>query len=368
MIDLELAPEVEQLKDVVRRFARDRLSACAEDAEREQLIPPHITRSLNELGILSPLDSNPDHALDPVAMVVIAEELGTGDPGVAYETMSGAHAALAIGQIAADEQRNSIVGRISSSATPLGSLWHYEGFGRGPDEYLTSVVQAGDQLTLDGRKIAVVRPGSADFAVLIGRSSDRTVAVVLDREDAARCSVTRDDRESGKLGLNAAHTGNIQIAAVQVPASSMLTGSDELAVDRLVASARLSTAAVTVGAGTAAVSYAAEYATTRHAFGQPIGSYQGVSFPLAEAEMELRSARAAILDLAFRLSDTVDPVALARETGEVVAAAAKAALSATVTGINTLGGHGFLTDHPVERWYRAAGMLAAIDNDPLLFG
>jgi alkylation response protein AidB-like acyl-CoA dehydrogenase len=368
MIDLELAPEVEQLKGVVRGFARDRLSACAEDAERQQLVPPHITRSLNELGILSPLDSNVDHTLDPVAMVVIAEELGTGDPGVAYETMSGAHAALAIGQIASAEQRKSIVDRISSSRTPLGSLWHYEGFGRGPDEYLTSVVRTGDQLTLDGRKVAVVRPGSADFAVLVGRSSDQTVAVALDREDAALCTIARDDRESGKLGLNAAHTGNIQLAGVRVPASSTLTASDEMAVDRLVASARLSTAAVAVGAGTAAVSYAAEYATTRHAFGQPISSYQGVSFPLAEADMQLRSARAAILDLAFRVSDARDPAALARETGEVVAAATRAALSATVTGVNTLGGHGFLTDYPVERWYRAAGVLAAIDNDPLLFG
>jgi len=368
LTQLELAPEVEQLRDVVRSFARDRLSAFAEGAEREQLIPPHIARSLDELGILSPLDSNVDQALDPVAMVVIAEELGTGDPGVAYETMSGAHAALAIGQLGSDEQRNSIVNGTASSATSLGSLWLYEGFGRGPDEYLTSVAQTGDQLTLVGRKIAVVRPGRADFAVLIGRSSDRTVAVVLDREDTARCAIARDDRESGKLGLNAAHTGNIQLARVCVPASSLLAATNEMAVDRLVASARLSTAAVAVGAGTAAVRYAAEYATTRQAFGQPISSYQGVSFPLAEADMELRSARSAILDLAFRVSDAMDPAALARETGEVVAAATRAALSATVTGVNTLGGHGFLTDHPVERWYRAAGVLAAIDNDPLLFG
>jgi alkylation response protein AidB-like acyl-CoA dehydrogenase len=368
MTDLGLVPEVQQLRDIVRSFSRDRLSASAEDAERAGSIPAHITRSLNELGILSPLDSTAEQALDPVALAVVAEELGAGDPGVAYETMSGAHAALAISQLGSSGQLESIVGQMSSGAVALGSLWSYEGFGRGPDEYHTTIVHTGDQLTLEGQKIAVVRPGTADFAVLVGRSSNRTVAAVLNSAEMGRCVIARDDREIGKLGLNAAHTGDIRLAKVQIPASSKLAAGPELAVDRLVASARLSTAAVAVGTGMAALRYAAEYATTRCAFGQPISSYQGVSFPLAQADMDLKGARAAILDLAFRLGDAADPVALARETGQVVAAATKAALSATVTGVNTLGGHGYLTDYPVERWYRAAGMLAAIDNDPLLFG
>lgn len=372
MTDLGLAPEVEQLRDVVRSFSRDRLLPVAADAESAGSIPVSIARSLNELGILSPLDVAADQALDPVALVIIAEELGAGDPGVAYETMAGAHAALALSQLGSPEQLNSIVDRMSTGTTALGkalgSLWCYEGYGRGPDEYRTTVVRAEDQLTLDGRKTAVVRPGTADFAVLIGRASDRTVAVLLDGEEMGRCTIARDDRETGKLGLNAAHTGDIQLAKVRVPTTSMLAGGAQLAVDRLVASARLSTAAVAVGAGMAALSYAAGYATTRQAFGQLISAYQGVSFPLADADMDLNGARAAILDLALRLGDAADPVALARETGQVVAAATKAALSATVTGVNTLGGHGFLTDHPVERWYRASGMLAAIDNDPLLFG
>lgn len=172
----------------------------------------------------------------------------------------------------------------------------------------------------------------------------------------------------GKLGCKAAHTGNVRLADVRLPASALLVAADKLAVDRLVASARLSMAAVAVGAGIAALRYSAQYAVTRQAFGQPISSYQGVSFPLAEAEMDLRGASAAILDLAFRLGDTVDPVGLARETGQVVAAAISPAQLATVTGVNTLGGHGFLTDYPVERWYRAVGTLSAIDSDPLLFG
>lgn len=367
MTNLQLAPEVEQLREIVQSFARDRLSASAEEAENKGQIPPVIARSLDELGVLSPLDASADQVLDPVALVVVAEELGAGDPGVAYEAMAGAHAALAVGQLGTPDQLKSFTGG-SASPTPLGSLWCYEGYGRGPDEYRTAVALDGEHLTIDGRKIAVVRPGKADFAVLIGRDAQRTVAVLLNRDELRHCAIARDDRKAGKLGCKAAHTGNVHLADVRIPATALLTAADELAVDRLVASARLSTAAVAVGTGTAAIRYAAEYAVTRQAFGQSIGSYQGVSFPLAEAEMELRRARAAILDLALRLGDAADPVALARETGQVVAASISAAQLATVTGVNTLGGHGFLTDYPVERWYRAVGTLSAIDCDPVLFG
>jgi alkylation response protein AidB-like acyl-CoA dehydrogenase len=366
MTDLHLAPEVEQLRGVVRTFARDRLAPGAEASERDRSIPESILRALDELGILAPMDVDADNTLDPVAITVFAEELGAGDPAVAYEVMCGAHAALAVSQLGSGAQRNSVLEQIPASAAPLGSLWFYEGFGRGPDEYLTDVMEADDGLILNGRKIAVVRPGTADFTVVIGRSSGRTTAVLLGPEQLGQCTITRDDRDRGKLALRAAHTGDVALHAVRARPDSALTSGSDIAVDRLVASARLSTAAIAVGCGTAAVGYAAEYATTRHAFGQPISSYQGVAFPLAEADMDLKGARAAILDVASRLADAVDPTALARETSQAVAAAMTAAHSATVTALNTLGGHGYLADYPVERWYRSAGALAAIDCDPLM--
>jgi alkylation response protein AidB-like acyl-CoA dehydrogenase len=367
MTDLDLSPEVIELKQLTRELSRDRLAYRAKDAEAAHEPVPDIIRSLDELGILSPLDPIVAKALNPVALVVIAEELALGDPGVAYEAIVGAHAALAINRLGNEEHLRMINGA-TSDGLPLGSLWCYEGFGRGPNEYATTIERTGDDLALDGHKIAVVRPGTADFAVVIGRGSQGSTAVLLGKNETPQVDITRDDRIVGKLGMNAAHTGNIKMTDVRVPAGSILDGTGaELAVDRLVASARLSVASVAVGTGVAAVGYAAEYAIERRAFGKPISEYQGVSFPLAEADIQLRTAREAIIDLASRLEQFKDANELAWQTGWVVAAAAKAALRATVTSVNTLGGHGFLTDHPVERWYRAAGTLAAIDNDPVLF-
>jgi alkylation response protein AidB-like acyl-CoA dehydrogenase len=365
MVEVSFSPELEQLQGVVREFARERLAPRAAAAEAGRAVPEDVLTSLDRIGVVSSFDAGPD-ALDPLAIAVVAEEIAAGDPGVAYEIISGAHAARALAVLGTAEQAGSVAGLASPGATPLGSVWLYEGFGRNPHEYASALEQGADGTVLHGRKIGVVRPGTADFAVVFVRSAGEQRAVVLGPEQLAACAITRDDRVAGKLGLLSAHTGDVELRGVAVPADSCLTGGGDPGADRVIAAIRLSTAAIAVGAGTAALRYATRYSTEREAFGKTISSYQGVLFPLSEAEIALDAARYAIWDLASRLDAADDPARLAEQTAYVVAAANQAARSATVTGVNTLGGHGFLADHPVERWYRAAGTIAALDHDPLL--
>jgi alkylation response protein AidB-like acyl-CoA dehydrogenase len=90
-----------------------------------------------------------------------------------------------------------------------------------------------------------------------------------------------------------------------------------------------------------------------------------VSFPLADVDIALDAARLATWSLASRLDQITDVSELVREVTEVVALSTATAARAGVVGVNSLGGHGFLMDHPQERAYRDAGTLAAIDFDPL---
>jgi alkylation response protein AidB-like acyl-CoA dehydrogenase len=124
-------------------------------------------------------------------------------------------------------------------------------------------------------------------------------------------------------------------------------------------------ASILVGVAAAAVAYAAGYASERVAFGHTIASFQGVAFPLVDADMGVDAARLAIRDLAAGLVDIGDLQELSDATGAAVGAASQAASTAVTAAVNTLGGHGYLTDHPVERFYRDAAFLAAIDFDPL---
>jgi alkylation response protein AidB-like acyl-CoA dehydrogenase len=147
--------------------------------------------------------------------------------------------------------------------------------------------------------------------------------------------------------------------------ASALLDADGLALARALALARLVPVAVSVGCARAAIDYACEYATQREAFGHPISGFQGVSFILVDAQMEAELCRLDLWRVAAALDGAADPTAVEHDVDRVVSAANEMVLRATRTALQVLGGHGFLTDHPVERWYRTAAALAALDFDPL---
>jgi alkylation response protein AidB-like acyl-CoA dehydrogenase len=132
-----------------------------------------------------------------------------------------------------------------------------------------------------------------------------------------------------------------------------------------VAALRLGVAAVLLGTARAELAYAADYANTRVAFGQPIAAYQGVAFPLVEADMEIDTSRLLLWKAALDIEKLTEIGGIVTRTADVVARCHKTALEAGRHGINTLGGHGFISDHPLEQWHRGSASLAGLDFDPL---
>ena len=131
---------------------------------------------------------------------------------------------------------------------------------------------------------------------------------------------------------------------------------------RVISRVRLSLGAIALGTAQRARQYASEYATDRVAFGQPISRFQGVSFMLADAQMHLDAARLDVWDVLTEV-DRMPVTRLERQVSMAVNHAGEVASSVTRNALQVLGGHGFITDHPVERWYRTTAGLSAIDFD-----
>jgi alkylation response protein AidB-like acyl-CoA dehydrogenase len=151
-----------------------------------------------------------------------------------------------------------------------------------------------------------------------------------------------------------------------VPGSALLGGveGDPSSLERAVGRVRLSVAAAGIGTAQRAIDYASVYATERVAFGRPIAAFQGISFLLAEALTRVSAARSEILDTATRL-DRPGAAGTEAAVTRAVNYAGVVATQSTRDALQVLGGHGFITDHPVELWYRAAATLSALDFDPL---
>jgi alkylation response protein AidB-like acyl-CoA dehydrogenase len=114
-----------------------------------------------------------------------------------------------------------------------------------------------------------------------------------------------------------------------------------------------------VGLAQAAVDHAASYAREREQFGRPIADFQGIGFMLADMATQVSAARALTL-AAARLKDAGRPFSI--EAAKAKLFATDAAMRVTTDAIQVLGGYGYVSDHPVERWFREAKVLQIVEG------
>jgi acyl-CoA dehydrogenase len=175
-------------------------------------------------------------------------------------------------------------------------------------------------------------------------------------------------RKLRKLGLRASHTADVFLDQVRLPGRCLLGGRDALerrlararAGERATGQAAMRTfelsrptvAAQAVGIARAAYEYALEYAKGRVQFGRPIIENQAIAFALADMRTEIDAARLLVWRAAWmgrnnRPFDAGEGSMSKLRAGEV-------AVAVTERAVQILGGAGYVTDHPVERWYRDA--------------
>ncbi len=292
-----------------------------------------------------------DGDADPLGAVAAAAEYGYADPGVAL-TIVGSWQAQLLGSPTHDP------------AGQLVSLMLYEGFGRTPAEFRTTARRVGYGWVLNGHKESVLHPNSAPVTLVAARLAEGAEVAIFRLEGGPRgLIVERDDATDGKLGLRAAHTGAVRLENVIV-ANDARIAVDSRELAKSLALSRILVGAIALGVARASLEYAIEWAKVRSAFGKTIGTYQGVAFVLADVQTAIESVQLLLWETSTRLQEHVDAgtedVAVSHAVGRACAVANDAARQ----GINLLGVHGIVTDHPVERWFRSAAALSTIDFDP----
>jgi acyl-CoA dehydrogenase len=114
-----------------------------------------------------------------------------------------------------------------------------------------------------------------------------------------------------------------------------------------------------VGVSRASYEYALEYARERVAFGDPIGSRQSIAFMLAESRMEIEGMRMLAWRAAWRLDRNEDAT---RDTSLAKMYCSEQTMKIVDYGVQILGGHGYVRDHPVEMWLRNGRAFSTIEG------
>ncbi|HTY30719.1 acyl-CoA dehydrogenase family protein, partial [Mycobacterium sp.] len=141
----------------------------------------------------------------------------------------------------------------------------------------------------------------------------------------------------------------LQLDGVRVPASARIGTVPDNPYRDCVRLSRLGWCALAVGTGQAVLDYVIPYVNEREAFGEPVSHRQGVAFLVADLATELAGMRLATLRAAARAEQGLD---FARETALARRLCADHGMQLGSDGVQLLGGHGYVKEHPVERWYR----------------
>lgn len=368
VFDLDVSDERLAVRDLGRSLGLDVLSPAAKEAERSRRLPPSVLAPLHESGLTVLVDeANGGGGLPDVGTHLVAvEALAYGDPGIAMAALWAGAGALFLSRCATPAQAAAALPNLLSNPTATSAVALYEGFGRAPSEFATTISEGPDGTwQVRGRKLCVANADDAATLIVVGvdpSTGQRRAALLTGTMRRNGVTVTRDDE---RLALGAARTFTVTIDTT-VHADDLLGGpdADPTALEAAVGWFRLLVAAAQCGTAQRATDYAAKYATERIAFGKPIATFQGVSFLLADSAIRIGAARLEMLDAAAHLDasrpGSEDGVTKAVNYCGVVAT------TATRDALQVLGGHGFITDHPVELWYRSSAALSVLDHDPLL--
>jgi alkylation response protein AidB-like acyl-CoA dehydrogenase len=347
--DLTPTEDEQMLVDVVGEFAAEVLRPAAAEANEACAAPEAVLAGSLEIGI--PLLGVPEslggisEERSAMAGTLVAEALARGDMGLAIATLAPGAVATALGLWGTEAQQQTYLPAFTGDDAPAAALALTEP--RVLFDVLapaTTAVRRGDGFVLDGVKSAVVRGAEAELFV-VGALLDDRPALFLVESSTAGLEVEADP----SMGVRAASLTRLTLTDVAVPADALLGDADGTAYTECVRLSRLAWCALAVGTGQAVLDYVSAYVNEREAFGEPISHRQSVAFMVANIAIELQSMRLVTWKAAARAAqgrDFTREVALARKL------CADKGMQIGLDGVQLLGGHGFVKEHPVERWYR----------------
>jgi hypothetical protein len=350
LFDLEPTDEQQMLRDSVRDFALARLRPVAESADAGAATPPALLSQANELGLsMVGVPEELGGAVEQrsaVTSVLMSEALAQGDMGIAVACLAPAGVSTALSLWGDAGQQSTYLPEFVSENVPAAALALLEprpAFD--PFELHSRARQTGGGYVLDGAKSLVPRASDGELFIVAAELEDRGPSLFIVESKTAGVSVESEPA----MGVRAAGTGTLIFENVELPAEALLGGGDPDVYAECVHLGRLGWCAVAVGTSQAVLDYVIPYVKERRAFGEPIADRQAVAFTVANIAIELDGMRL----LTYRAASRVDQgMGFAREAALARRLCAERGMAIGSDGVQLLGGHGYVKEHPVERWYR----------------
>lgn len=391
LFDLTPDDEQQMLREAVGAFAAEQVRPAAADADAACATPAGLLAQAIELGVGAlgvPEELGGVMAeQSAVSGVLVAEALAHGDMGIALAALAPGAVATALGLWGDAEQQATYLPAFTAESPPAAALALLEPRALfDPGAPHTRARRREGEWELSGLKSLVPRAAEAELFAIAADAEGIGPALFLVESSTKGLFVEPEPA----MGLRAAATGRVLLEGARVPAGALLrggaggngagggagtaagtgrSGTDDGADNgagngdgaaiyaECVQRARVAWCALATGAAQAVLDYAIPYVNERVAFGEPISNRQAVAFGVANIGIELEGMRL----LTYRAASRADQgQSFAREAALARRLCAEHGARIGSEGVQLLGGHGYIKEHPVERWYRdlrAAGVM-----------
>ena len=364
VFDLTPTEDQQMIVGVVEEFAAEVLRPGAEEAEKSNTTSKEVLQQTGEFGLtlLNIPESLGGLSEDRSAVtgVLVAEALSHGDMGQAVACLAPAAVATAISLWGSDAQQQTYLEAFTGDDAPVAALAVAEPRPLfDPLTLETKATKTAAGWKLNGVKSAVVRGTEAELFIVSADIDGQGPGLILIESSTAGVTIQDDP----SMGLRAAGLTRLVLTDVEVPADALLGDGSTDDYRECIRLSRLAWAGLALGTAKSVLDYTKEYVKTREAFGEPIAYRQSVAFMVANIAIELEGMRLVTLKAASRAEQGLDcsrEVALARKL------TAEYGMKIGTDGVQLLGGHGFVKEHPVERWYRDLRAIAVMEGAVLV--
>lgn len=350
LFDITPDDEQQMLQESVKEFAAEKVRPIAQDADTACATPAELLGEINELGVnMLGVPEELGGVMQEraaVASVLIGEALAHGDMGVAYAALAPGAVATAIGRWGDAEQQGAYLPPFTGEEVPAAALAVLEPRPLfDPFKLDTKAKRDGRDWVLDGVKSLVARVADCELFVVAAHAESVGPALFVVESSTPGLSVEAEPA----MGLRPAATGRLVLEGVRLPNGAMLAEGEAAAYEKCVQRARIAWCALAVGTAQAVLDYVIPYVKERQAFGEPISNRQAVAFAVSDIGIETDAMRLMTYRAAARADQGKE---FAREAALARRLCAAKAMKIGSDGVQLLGGHGYVKEHPVERWYR----------------
>jgi alkylation response protein AidB-like acyl-CoA dehydrogenase len=342
-----------EVRELARKFARDRILPLVEHDELSQTFRPEIIRELGELGLTGiPTDEAfGGMGLGYQEYVAVVQELAAVSASYAVSVCVSGLPQMIIQKYGTEAQKQKYIPSLASGQAIGAFALSEAGSGSDAGSLRTSAVKQGDHYILNGTKLWITQADDAEVMIMMARTGaegPKGVSAFILEKGMPGIKMGKKEK---KMGLNISHTMEVLLENVKVPVENLIGNEGDGMKVALSAldSGRITISATALGVARSAIEESVKHANLREQFGKAIVEFQGLGFMLADMINDYHAAKLVVQKAAF-LKDQDREHSVAAAQAKVIST--DMCMKVTTDAVQVLGGSGYTQEFPVERFMR----------------